>query len=167
MSAIQALKAASDAGIRIGIDGDALVLEAGIAPPPGMLDLLAQHKAGIVALLRSANDGWSREDWLAFFDERAGIAEFDGGLSRQQAEARAFACCVLEWLNSNPVGSPPCGCLVCGESERAQDKLLPFGAEQAGHAWLHSRCWEARHASRKSVAVAALSTLGIRVRTSP
>jgi hypothetical protein len=77
---------------------------------------------------------------LAFFDERAGIAEFDGGLPRASAEARAFACCVVEWLNRNPVCSPPGRCLGCGGSEDAIDKLLPYGTEPTGHAWLHSRC---------------------------
>jgi hypothetical protein len=66
MSAAEALKAARAAGIRLGIDGDALTLEASEAPSPGVLDLL-RHKAGIVALLRPANDGWSTEDWLAFW----------------------------------------------------------------------------------------------------
>jgi hypothetical protein len=30
--------------------------------------------------------------------------------------------------------------------------LLPFGAEPTGHAWLHSRCWDAWHTGRKSEA---------------
>ena len=161
MSAAEALKAARAAGLRLGIDGDALTLEAATAPSPTVLDLLASHKAGIVALLRPANDGWSGEDWLAFFDERAGIAEFDGGLSREQAEACAFAACVVEWLNRNPARSPSGGCLGCGGSEHAHDTLLPFGTEPTGHAWLHSRCWPAWHAGRKAEAVAALAKLGI------
>jgi hypothetical protein len=33
--------------------------------------------------------GWSAEDWQACLDERAGIAEFDGGLPHAQAEALA------------------------------------------------------------------------------
>lgn len=106
MSAVQALKAARDAGIDLALDGDALVLAAASAPPPALLDLLASHKAGIVALLKPARDGWSAEDWLAFFDERAAIAEFDGGLSRASAEASAFACCVAKWFNRNPARSP-------------------------------------------------------------
>jgi hypothetical protein len=99
---------------------------------------------------------------LAFFDERAGIAEFDGGLSRLSAEARAFAFCVAEWLNRNPARSPPGRCLGCGEAEHAHDALLPFGTEPTGHAWLHSRCWDAWHAGRNAEAVAALSNFGIR-----
>ena len=73
MSAAQALKAARAAGVRLGSDGNALTLEASTAPPPDVLDVLARHKAGVVALLRPANDGWSGEDWLALYDNRAGI----------------------------------------------------------------------------------------------
>jgi len=167
MSAFQALKAARDAGVRIVIDGDALTLDADTAPPATVLDLLSRHKAGMVALLRAGNGGWSGEDWRAFFDERAGIAEFDGGLPRVSAETRAYAYCVAKWLNRNPVRSPPGRCQSCGDSERAHDKLLPFGTEQTGHAWLHSRCWAAWRASRKSEAVAATSAFGICMRTLP
>ena len=83
----------------------------------------------MIALLRTWRDSWSGEDWRAFFDERAGIAEFDGGLPREQAEARAYACCVAEWLNRNPVRSSPYSCLRCGEADQGHDPLLPFGAE--------------------------------------
>ena len=101
MSAADALRAARAAGVSVGIDGDDLVLQASAAPPPAVLDALLRHKPTIVALLRPANDEWSAEDWQAFFDERAGIAEFDGGLPRNAAEAKAFECCVAEWLNCN------------------------------------------------------------------
>ena len=33
--------------------------------------------------------GWDEEDWQAAFDERAAILEFDGGLSRADAERLA------------------------------------------------------------------------------
>jgi hypothetical protein len=95
-----------------------------------VLDLLSRHKTGIVTLLRSA-------------DGRAGIGDFDGGLPRAGAEARAFGCCAAEWLNRNPVRSPPGRCLGCGNDDHAHDPLLPFGIESTGHAWLHSRCWSA------------------------
>ena len=106
-----------------------------------------------MALLRPAEDGWSAEDWQVFFDERAGIVEFDGGLPRAEAEAHAFACCVVEWLNRNPERSPPGRCLGCGDREHAHDPLLPYGVEPAGHAWLHSRCWPAWYEARKAKAV--------------
>jgi hypothetical protein len=161
MSAAETFKAARAAGIRLAIDGDALTLKAVTAPPADLLDRLSRHKTEVIALLRTGNDGWSGEDWLAFFDERAGIAEFDGGLPRQEAEVRAFDCCVVEWLNRNPARSPAGRCLACGGSEHAHDTLLPFGIEPTGHAWLHSRCWPAWHAARKAEAIAALAAMGI------
>lgn len=133
MSAIEALKAARAAGIELALDGDDLALSAASAPSAAMLDALSRHKAEIVALLRPGRDGWSGEDWLAFFDERAGIAEFDGGLPRGEAEARAFECCAVEWLNRNPVRSSPGRCLGCGGREDTYDELLPYGTEQTGH----------------------------------
>lgn len=153
MSAVEALKAARAAGIELALDGDDLALSASAAPSEFVINALSQHKAEIVALLRP--DGWSSEDWLAFFDERAGVAESDGGLQRATAEARAFECCVVEWLNRNPVQSPPDRCLHCGRSEG--DALLPYGAGTT--AWLHPRCWETWHSNRKSTAVAILSSL--------
>jgi hypothetical protein len=128
-----------------------------------LLDLLSRHKAGIVTLLRLADEGWSAEDWQVFFGERAGIAEFDGGLSRGQAEARAFACCTVEWLKRNPMRSPPGRCLGCGRGDQAHDQALPYGVESAGDAWLHSRCWPAWYAGRKVEAVKALGATGITV----
>jgi hypothetical protein len=96
------------------------------------------------------------EDWQVFFDERAAIAEFDGGLPRAQAEARAFAICVAEWLNRNPVRSPPGCCFGCGGRDHAHDPLL-----NTEHTWLHSRCWPAWYEGRKAEAVAALARIGI------
>ena len=79
MSAAEALKAAREAGIELELEGDDLVWEAAKEPAVAILDLLSRHKPGIVRLLRPAIDGWSAEDWQAFFDERAGIVEHDGG----------------------------------------------------------------------------------------
>jgi len=74
MSAAEALKAAREAGLRLGIDGDALTLEASAAPPPAVIELLSRHKAEIVALLSPVGDERSALDWLTFFGERARIA---------------------------------------------------------------------------------------------
>jgi hypothetical protein len=164
MSAVEALKTARAAGIGLRVDGDALMLEAAAAPPRAVLDLLSHHKAAIVALLRPANDGWSADDWLAFFFERAGIAGFDGGVARNKAEASAFACCIVEWLDRHPAHSLPGRCVGCGRAEQAHDPLLPFGTESRGHAWLHSRCWPAWHSARKAEAIAALAAMGIPAR---
>jgi hypothetical protein len=51
MNAAESLKAAWAAGIQLGIDGDDLVLEAAVPPPPAVIDLLSRHKAEVLALL--------------------------------------------------------------------------------------------------------------------
>src|SRR4051794_26223168 len=98
MIAVEALRMAHAAGVDLSVDEHDLVLEALSEPPSAVLDMLRQHKAGIVILLqrglRVRYCSWSAEDWRAFFDERAGIAEFDGRLSRAEAEASAFTYCV-------------------------------------------------------------------------
>jgi hypothetical protein len=161
MSPVVALREARTAGIEVRVEGDDLALEAQAQPPAEILERLARYKPEIVALLRPGRDGWSAEDWQAYFDERAGIAEFDGGLSRPEAETRAFQCCIVEWLNRNFGRSPPGRCLACGDGNLPHDALLPFGIEPTGHVWLHSRCWPAWHTGRKAEAVAALKATGI------
>jgi len=161
MSAVGALQAARAAGIELALDGEDLALSAAWAPPAAVLDAVSRHKAGIVALIRPGRDGWSGADWQVYFDERAGIAEFDGRLPRTEAEACAFECCIAEWLNRNAVRSPPGHCLGCGGSDDAIDELQPYGIEPTGPAWLHPRCWAAWYANRRAKAVAVLSlTLG-------
>jgi hypothetical protein len=125
-----------------------------------VVETLSRHKAEIIALLRTAEDGWSALDWWTFFGERTRMAAVHG-LTGIGAEARAFDCCVVEWLNRNPVRSPPGRCLGCGQAENSDDPLLPFGIESSGHAWLHSRCWPAWHKSRKTEAVVKLVKMGI------
>jgi len=161
MTAVEALRAARAAGVAIALDGDDLVLEASSLPPEPILDALSRNKVGIVNFLRPGDDGWCAEDWQVDFDERAGIAEFDGGLPRPKAEAQAFACCVAEWLNRHPQTSPPDRCFACQGGDSANDPLLPFGTENSGHTWLHHRCWRAWHEGRKAEAVAALEGMGI------
>jgi hypothetical protein len=51
MTIAEAFKAARAAGIQLGIDGDHLVLEAAVPPPPAVIDLLSRHKAEVLALL--------------------------------------------------------------------------------------------------------------------
>jgi hypothetical protein len=165
MSAIAALEAARAAGVRLKVEGGDLVLEACEEPPSSLLELVSLNKVGIVTMLRPGCDGWSADDWFAFFDERAGIAEFDGGLTRPEAEARAFECCIVEWLNRNAMHSPPGQCLGCGGCEYAHDPLLPYGIESFGQMWLHSRCWPRWHQAREAEAVAGLEIIGIACRS--
>src|SRR5438046_2250546 len=77
MSLAEALEAARAAGVELTMDGDALLLEASSRPPAAVLDALSRYKTEIVASLRPRTAAWSAEDWYAFFQERAGVAEFD------------------------------------------------------------------------------------------
>ena len=159
MSTADASKSAGATGIEMRFDDDDLALSAAAAPHAAVLDALSQHKTGIVALLRPGRDGWSAEDWQAYFDERAGVAEFAGGLSSAEAEAHALECCVVEWLTRNFARSPSGRCVGCGEVEQPHDPLQPFGLKQTGCVWLHLSCWPAWHANRSADAVAALSEI--------
>jgi hypothetical protein len=56
------------------------------------------NKDAVLKSLRPGDGRWSAEDWQAFFDERAAIAEFDGGLPRTEAEMSAFQHCIEKYL---------------------------------------------------------------------
>jgi hypothetical protein len=165
MSAVQALKAARDIGIHLGIDGDDLVLEASMPPPAAVLEAVSRHKAEIISLLRLTEERWSVDDWQVFFAKRAGISGFDGGVPRREAEARAFEACVVEWLNRNPAPSQAGRCAWCGRPESASAVVLPFGTEPGTHSWLHPECWPARHEARRAEAIAALRTVALTARS--
>ena len=167
MSAATALRLAQAANVSVTLDGNDLLLEADYAPPPEILEMISRYKTDVIALLRPAQDGWSIEDWQAFFDERAGIAEYDDGLSRQEAEALASEHCVVEWLMRHPVRSRPGFCLGCGrvEDERGSRAALRHGTN--GHAWLHFECWPVWHAQRRTEAIGALRAMNISARDTP
>ena len=159
MSASQALRAARAAGIHLEVDGDDLLLEASAPPPTAVLDALSRHKAEIVRILHPAKDGWSAEDWRLYFEERAAVAEFDGGLSRDEAEAQAFEGCIVDWLNWNPAPSAPGHCALCGGDE-SDVPAVPFGTRET-HTWPHRQCWTDWQKMRRSQAMEALNRMGI------
>ena len=161
MSAFEVLRLARESGIRLGVAGADLILDAEREPEPSVLEAIRLHKEGIVALLGASRDDWTTEDWRAYFDERAGIAEFDGGRSREQAEAMAFEHCVVEWLNRHPCRTNPGRCAACGEPDREGHAVVPFGTETHGHTWLHPQCWQGWHETRKAEAITALAVMEI------
>lgn len=161
MSAVEALRLARENGVRLGVAGADLILDADREPAPRVLEAIRRHKAGIVALLTVPGSDWSAEEWQAFFDERAGIAEFDGGKTREQAEAMAFESCIVEWLNRHPERSDPDRCAWCDKPDRDGHAIVPFGTEGNGHTWLHPECWPAWSACRCQAAMEALDKLGI------
>jgi hypothetical protein len=157
MSVIQALKTAREAGIELAVEGDELVWEADEEPGEAILDLLSRNKADLIEVLRPSAQGWSAMDWQSFFDERAGIAEHDGGFPRLDAEMSAFDDCVDQWLTMHPphAKEPGC-CLQCGLAI-LNEKQSSIAVACAGGvtAPLHHRCaadwrnlrrWKARSA---------------------
>ncbi len=132
-----------------------------------MLEALRQHKAGIVALLTAAEGDWTAKDWRVFCYERPGIAEFDGGQTRAEAEAIAFEWCIVEWLNRHPQHSDPGRCAWCGKPDRDGHAVVPFGMESNGHTWLHPECWPNWFEHRRQVATEALTRMGIKPAAHP
>ena len=80
---------------------------------------------------------------MCYFDERAGIAEFDGFLPRLEAEAQWVGLLRQRMDEPSARRHPrPTGALPAMEVVTVpNDPLLPFGTDSCGHAWLHSRCW--------------------------
>jgi hypothetical protein len=103
--------------------------------------------------------GWNAEDWQAYFDERAGMAEYDGGVSRRAAERLAFENCISLWLDGNPEPSSPDCCALCGGVQTAGRVVIPYGMQH--HTWLHPECWATWYQRRRRQAEAALADLGL------
>lgn len=161
MSAVDALRLAQENGIHLEVEGGDLILVADQEPAPRVLEDIRHHKADIVALLTASEDDWTAEDWRVFFEERAGIAQFDGGVPRPEAEARAFECCLVEWLNRYPQHSDPDRCAWCEKSDRDGHAVVPFGTVSHGHTWLHPECWELWQRERRIRAETALEAMGL------
>ena len=91
------------------------------------------------------------------------IAEYSGGLSRDQAEVRAYECSVGEWLRRHPVRSPAGICELCGQPKgMLTPYLTDYSIKNPGHTWLHQACSERWFTDRRVVAVQELAVLGIR-----
>ncbi len=163
MSAAETICMAEASGIRLGVEGADLILDADLEPPVDVVNAIRRHKAEIIELLAPPGDRWTVEDWRALFDERAGIAEFDGGQTRAGAERRAFESCVIEWLwRHPPSASEPERCAHCGQPLGEPGRNgVPFLTGDGGHVWLHDGCHGDWTAQRRAEAVAALAILGL------
>lgn len=129
------------------------------APADAAVSEVSNLSVATPAKRERSTGGWDASDWRAYFTERAAIAEFDGGMPRAAAEAQADECCIVEWLNQNPVRSPPGMCCGCGRGA-AIGALAPYGLGP-DLVWLHSGCWASWHAERRAEAKTALATMGV------
>ena len=94
---------------------------------------------------------------------RVARASTSSGLYRTapEAEAHAFECCVVDWLNRHPCPSTSTRCAQCGGPGSSSAVVLPFGTEPGTHVWLHAECWAAWQEARRGQAVKALALMGI------
>ena len=124
-------------------------------PPAEVMAILSERRLDVQAVLRARGhaaktrtrepDSWGAAEWLAYFHERAGILEHDGGTPRATAELMARAECAEHWLcrNSPAPGGLENGCWQCGEAGTDPDGADPMTTRicRGGVFWLHPRCW--------------------------
>jgi hypothetical protein len=104
--------------------------------PADLIYAAREHKDELRALagepeLPPSATIWSGDDYRAFYDRRQEPSCLRAGQS-QKAEAFAYECAVLEWLNRIFEPSPPGHCVYCGRGERKGDALLPVALAGPG-----------------------------------
>ena len=161
MNAVTVLNAASAAGVHIEIDGCDLVFQADVPPPPEIVSALMCHKAEIITLLQPAVAKGDKDYWQKFYSERVRIAETDTLQSRAKAEAYAFECCLIDWMNRHCAASEPSKCAGCDQCNVPEHVVVPFGTSLSGHTWLHPECWQKWQKKRRLTAVRSLLIHGI------
>ena len=136
-----------DAGGRVLVDGDRVRVKASTPLSVTLVAEMRAVKADIVRLFQSR--------WVDRYEERAAILEFDAGLTRAEAEARAWEFMLVEWQDENPPKSlGPDACAQCGQGEGV---LLPLLAG----CWVHDRCHGALLDERRRIAAKALVDSGV------
>jgi len=87
------LQQAHQYGIDLHVEGDAIHMQADFRPPTHLLANLKAHKAELIALLAGPPplSEEAKVDIRETLEERAAIQEFDGCLSREDADAAAIA----------------------------------------------------------------------------
>ena len=107
MAVVRALRRMERAGFEIRVKGERLQ----VAPAENLTDadrtFLRAHKPALVALLEDPPASPAPViDWEAF-EERAAIMEYDGGLTREEAERKALAALGLTASPASPTPHPP------------------------------------------------------------
>lgn len=87
MTAAEIVDQVCTSGAKITVAGDYLELTAPRPLPDELLGRVAAHKPEIMKILRRQDT--EAEDLREYFEERAGILEYDGGLPRAKAEREA------------------------------------------------------------------------------
>lgn len=156
MIAAAVLKAAEAAGVHIKIDNGDLVLEADAPPPDSIVDALSSEKAGIIALLKTQNGDSINQSNMALFPSTRSSQVDQIPPFREAPGINPDETAINDWLNSNPVATPPDRCAWCFRAEDPDHAVVPFGVHGSGHIWLHGECWDPWRLHRRQMAVKAL-----------
>ncbi len=107
---------------------------------------------------------WDATGWRTFYDERAAIAEHDGGLNRKRAERVAYETTIAEWCHLHPPNDDPDRCAACGSPiPLARGEWRPLSDNATVHyggRW-GLGCFRAHGANRRNEAIAALDLLDL------
>ena len=116
-------------------------------------NLIRTHKAAIIAALTV---GEIRDR----YEERAALGEFDHGLSRPEAEHRAWESAITMYLNACPgAAQNAANCPAC--QRRLGDDAVPLLRPGGGHTLVHARCTARYLAERRAAAAKVLVAAGI------
>lgn len=162
-SAAVVLREIEAQGGTVRAEGERLRIKAPRPLPAPLMEQARAVKLELLKILRGTQ--WDGDDWRAWITERAAILEHDGGLSRDEADRRAFEHALVEWLNRHPPQPDPGRCAGCGNpiNESGTDwRPLADAAiiHYAGPWGLH--CMEQHGLRRREEAAAALAASGLR-----
>jgi hypothetical protein len=122
MSAAQALMAARAAGIRLGIDGVSIVLEADHPPPSQVLGTLRAHKPEIIDALRAERRAVVRHIADHFQSSPLGRCVYCGG-DRSPAESFVAIFCGTDRAELHP------GCHPAWVARRESEARAALGID--------------------------------------
>lgn len=115
-----------------------------IAPsdkPIGTIVPFVTHHGGLIIPVIHPKVPWSLTAWRDFRDERAAIRQFDGGMTRTDADHWAWLDCIAKWLERHPpVPSAQDGWMAAKEHFRlcrirdAKNCLYWIGVKQSQNA---------------------------------
>jgi hypothetical protein len=161
MTAPAILRRIEAIGGTVRLDHGALKLRVPKTAPPDIIEAAKEAKPELLAFLAATTrDGWNASDWRGYFGERAGIVQFDGGEDRAKAEARAYDCCINQWLIRNPPAPAAEGrCVHCDRTEQTNLPLLAITTKPT--VWVHDRCFSDWRQHRKDIARAELALVGV------
>jgi hypothetical protein len=75
---------------------------------------------------------WTPEDWRVYYLERAAIREYDGGLTRAEADRRAWRETANRWWHEHGFRAPPGICCGCAKPVSLAE-AIPLPHEQRAH----------------------------------